>query len=158
MEHRMRWLQLCRIAVLGVSLLWATPAFSQAALIGRANIIDGDTIEIHGERVRLNGIDAPETAQLCKDEKGKAYRCGTVAAVALHNFLAASRPTRCEFVERDRYGRFVGDCYREDGASVSAYLVRNGFALDYVKYSHGKYSRGEAKAKQEKAGLWRGEF
>src|SRR5215216_633869 len=149
-------LQLCGVAVLSLSLQWATPAFPQPALIGRAAIIDGDTIEIHAERVRLNGIDAPETAQLCKNEKGKAYRCGTVSAVALEKFLAASRPTRCEFVERDRYGRSVGECYRADGTSVSAYLVRNGFAMDYVKYSHGKYAKEEARAKQENAGLWSG--
>jgi hypothetical protein len=81
-----------------------------------------------------------------------------VAAVAIDKFLAVSRPTRCEFVERDRYGRFVGECYRADGTSVLAYLVRNGFALDYVKYSHGKYASEETKAKQAKAGLWSGEF
>jgi endonuclease YncB( thermonuclease family) len=141
--------------------LRAEPALTLAlgdALTGRASIIDGDTIAIQGERVRLNGVDAPETAQRCKNEKGEAYRCGAVAAEALDRFLAASRPTRCEFVERDRYGRFVGGCYRADGTSVSAYLVRNGFALDYLKYSHGKYAREEAKAKQEKAGLWGGEF
>src|SRR5215213_7463834 len=158
MEHRMRQLQLCGIAISGLSLQWATPAFSHTALTGRAAIINGDTIEIHGERVRLNGVDAPETAQLCKNEKAKAYRCGTVSAAALEKFLAASRPTRCEFVERDRYGRFVGECYRADGTSVSAYLVRNGFALDYLKYSHGKYAGEEAKAKREKAGLWSGKF
>jgi endonuclease YncB( thermonuclease family) len=158
MGHRMRQLQLCGIAILGLNLFWVAPAFSQPPLIGRADIIDGDTIEIHGERVRLNGIDAPETAQLCKSEKGKAYRCGAAAAEALYGFLAASRPTRCEFVERDRYGRFVGECYRADGTSVSAYLVRNGFALDYVKYSQGKYAKEEARAKQEKAGLWSGKF
>jgi endonuclease YncB( thermonuclease family) len=132
--------------------------FSQTALIGRASIIDGDTIELNEERIRLNGIDAPETAQRCRNENGKAYRCETVPAEALDRLLAASRPTRCEFVERDRYGRFVGDCYRADGTSVSAYLVRNGFALDYLKYSHGKYASQEAKAKRDKAGLWRGDF
>src|SRR5215210_371273 len=110
MEHKMRQLQFCGIALLGLNLLWAAPAFSQPALIGRASIIDGDTIEIHGERVRINGVDAPENAQRCKNEKGKAYRCGAVAAEALDRFLAASRPTRCEFVERDRYGRFVSEC------------------------------------------------
>ena len=59
MDHKMWQLQLCGIAVLSLNLLWAAPAFSQPALIGRANIIDGDTIEIHGESVRLNGVDCP---------------------------------------------------------------------------------------------------
>src|SRR5687768_6525455 len=88
------------------------PALAQMELVGRAAVIDGDTIEIQGERIRLNGIDAPESKQLCKNEKGEPYRCGAMAARALDEFLAASRPTRCEFVERDRYGRFVGNCSR----------------------------------------------
>jgi endonuclease YncB( thermonuclease family) len=138
--------------------LLIAPALSESALIGRATVVDGDTIEIHGEHIRLNGIDAPETAQLCKDAKHSVYRCGAVAADALDKFLAASRPMRCAFVERDRYGRFVGDCYRADGSSVAAYMVRNGFALDYAKYSHGKYARQEAKAKQDRLGMWTGEF
>jgi endonuclease YncB( thermonuclease family) len=138
--------------------LLTVPALSESALIGRATVIDGDTIEIHGERIRLNGIDASETAQLCKDAKAALYRCGAVAAEALDKFLASSRPARCTFVEHDRYGRFVGDCYRADGSSVAAYMVRNGFALDYAKYSRGKYARQQAKAKQDKLGLWVGEF
>jgi endonuclease YncB( thermonuclease family) len=153
----MRQLRFLAIAISGIALP-AIPSLAELALVGRATIIDGDTIEIHGERIRLNGIDAPETTQLCRNGKGKSYRCGALAAEALDHFLAKSRPTRCEFVERDRYGRFVGECYRADGTSVATYLVRNGFALDYVKYSQGKYGREEARAKRNNMGLWSGEF
>ena len=103
---------------------------AQDPVAGRASVIDGDTIEIRGERIRLNGIDAPESWQRCDDKAGQEYRCGKVAAEALDRFLAQARPTRCEFIERDRYGRFVGDCYRADGHSVASWLVRNGPALD----------------------------
>jgi len=121
-------------------------------------VIDGDTIEIQGERIRLNGVDAPETAQLCRNAQQKPYRCGAVAAWALDKFLAASRPTRCEFVERDRYGRFVGDCYRADGARVAAALVRNGWALDWRRYSKGAFADEQAIAQREHLGLWAGDF
>lgn len=54
---------------------------------------DGDTIEISGERIRLHGVDAPESWQTCEDGDGGIYRCGKGAAFALERFLAVSRPT-----------------------------------------------------------------
>lgn len=140
------------------SWTFAQPGTAGPALEGRASVIDGDTIEIRGERVRFNGIDAPETRQLCEDGEGYAYRCGAVSANALAHFLSASSPTRCNYVNRDRYGRFVGDCYRADGKSVSSWLVRNGHALDWPRYSGGKYARQERAARAERAGIWRGTF
>lgn len=131
---------------------------SDAALVSRASVVDGDTIELRGERVRLNGVDAPEAKQLCQDAKGKSYRCGAASAKALAELLAASSPTRCEFVERDRYGRFVGDCFRADGRSVSAVLVRSGWAMDYTRYSKGAYASEQATANAERAGIWQGAF
>lgn len=64
-------------------------------LVDRASVIDGDTIEIHGERDRLHGIDAPESWQRCVDNAGGEYLCGKAAAEALDAFLAASSPTTC---------------------------------------------------------------
>jgi endonuclease YncB( thermonuclease family) len=121
-------------------------------------VIDGDTIRLQGESVRLNGIDAPESRQLCDNASGGRYACGRAAANALDEFLAASRPTRCEFVTRDRYRRFVGTCFRADGADVSAWLVRNGHAVDWIRYSHGRYLSDQAVARADKAGIWQGEF
>lgn len=135
-----------------------TAVSDPSSLVGRASVIDGDTIEIHGERVRLNGIDAPEAAQACGDRSDKHYRCGARAADALANLLKASSPTRCDFVERDQYGRFVGDCYRADGASVQAAMVRSGWALDWPRYSGGAFAGEQEAAKRERAGLWAGEF
>jgi endonuclease YncB( thermonuclease family) len=113
------------------------PGSSGKVLVGRATVIDGDTVELHGEHVRFNGIDAPETSQTCKDSGGGTYRCGSTSAAALDSFLARSRPLRCEFVSRDRYGRFVGDCFRADGRNVAAWVVRRGHALDWPRYSQG---------------------
>ncbi len=127
-------------------------------IVGRASVIDGDTIEIHGERIRFNGIDAPESSQLCSDSGGRMYRCGARSADALSTWLAASSPTSCKFVDRDQYGRFVGNCTRADGASVQRWLVRNGHAMDWPRYSNGAFSKEQAAAKADKLGIWQGSF
>ncbi|BCG73327.1 hypothetical protein MesoLj113a_44850 [Mesorhizobium sp. 113-1-2] len=131
---------------------------SPAPIAGVASVIDGDTIEIHGQRIRFNGIDAPESAQQCDDAKGFRYQCGTKSAAALDTFLALSRPTHCTFVSWDRYSRYVGDCHRADGKSVAGWLVENGLALDWPKYSHGAYAEQQAKAEAAKIGLRVGTF
>lgn len=127
-------------------------------IMGTASVVDGDTIEIHGQRIRFNGIDAPESRQLCKDSTGVDYPCGRRAAEALDTFLAASRPVQCNFVSWDRYHRFVGDCRRADGASVASWMVEHGQALDWPRYSHGAYAELQTQAKAAKVGLWVGEF
>ncbi|WP_230978825.1 thermonuclease family protein [Ollibium composti] len=96
----------------------------------------------HGERIRFDGIDAPESAQFCADAAGRMYRCGARAAEALAGWLAAASPTTCKFVERDLYGRFVGNCTRADGANVQRWLVRSGHAMDWPRYSNGAFFRG----------------
>jgi endonuclease YncB( thermonuclease family) len=167
---RIRWFPILLLGALGLGY-WSdfVPASSKviasgtvspksASMVGRASVIDGDTIEIHGERIRLNGIDAPEAAQSCGDRNGKRYRCGARSADALANPLKASSPTRCDFVERDQYGRFVGDCYRADGASLQAAMVRSGWALDWPRYSGGAFARDQEAARREKLGMWAGEF
>lgn len=141
------------------AVLYACTAVSAGqAVTGRASVIDGDTIEIYGERIRFNGIDAPESSQLCLDGKGKKYRCGAVSAKALAAFLSKSSPTTCHFVERDRYGRYVGNCQRADGSSIQEWLVENGFALDWERYSGGAYARLQDNARSRNSGMWSGTF
>lgn len=131
---------------------------SPEPVVGVTSVIDGDTIEVHGQRIRFSGIDAPESMQQCDDAKGIRYQCGAEAAAALDGFLAASRPVTCIFVDWDRYGRFVGDCRRADGGSVAAWMVEHGQALDWPRYSYGTYTAQQAKAEASKAGLWAGTF
>ncbi|WP_246252604.1 thermonuclease family protein [Allomesorhizobium camelthorni] len=144
--------------VIATSSFPAPIAFAQGPIIGRASVIDGDTIEIAGEKIRFNGIDAPESWQTCIDRAGAEYRCGKITADALDAYLAQSRPTRCEFADRDRYGRFVGDCYRADGEGVNAWLVRNGLAHDWPLYSRGAYAGEQAEAEADRRGMWQGDF
>jgi endonuclease YncB( thermonuclease family) len=144
---------------------WLSRVSGQAAsgappaqqLVGRASIIDGDTITIGAQHVRFNGIDAPESSQSCTDAGGAAYTCGHTAANALDKFLAASRPTRCVFVEWDQHDRFVGNCFRADGESVARWLVRSGYAMDWPRYSNGNYAKEQAAAWEARRGIWAGE-
>src|SRR5690606_38554076 len=69
-----------------------------------------------------------------------------------------SRPVTCKFVDWDQYGRFVGNCARADGTSVQGWLVRNGHALDWPRYSHGAFAAQEATARASKLGVWQGDF
>ncbi len=78
--------------------LLATPALADMA--GIASVIDGDTLEIHGQRIRLHGIDAPESRQLCRLD-GKPWQCGKDAANALADKIAR-RPVTCEDLGRGR--------------------------------------------------------
>ncbi|TIO48896.1 MAG: thermonuclease family protein [Mesorhizobium sp.] len=127
-------------------------------ITGVASVIDGDTIEVHGQRIRFNGIDAPESHQYCDDAKGFEYPCGRRSAEALDSFLAASRPVQCTFVTWDRYHRYVGDCRRADGASVAAWMVGHGQALDWPRYSHGAFAAQQGESQAAKVGLWVGNF
>jgi endonuclease YncB( thermonuclease family) len=79
-------------------------------LSGQARIIDGDTLEIHGTRIRLWGIDAPESSQLCRGEDSEQYRCGAKAANDLDAFIAR-RPVSCIPISLDQYGRTVAILY-----------------------------------------------
>jgi endonuclease YncB( thermonuclease family) len=131
------------------------PAFADD-LIGQASVIDGDTIEIDGTRIRLFGIDAPESDQLCRNEESELFRCGQKASNALFDFIAR-RPVECIEVDRDRYKRAVAVC-TVAGADIADWLVRNGLALDWPKYSKGAYAAAQAEAKREGRGMWGGKF
>ena len=138
-------------AFLGAVLLAISGAAFADELIGQASVIDGDTIEIHGTRVRLFGIDAPESDQLCHDAHSYQYRCGQKASNALFDFIDR-RPVDCVEVDRDRYKRAVSVC-TVGGTDVADWLVRNGLALDWPQYSKGGYASAQAEAKREQRGI-----
>ena len=73
---------LTRLISVVIALALCGTAFADD-LIGQATVIDGDTIEIHGTRIRIFEIDAPESDQLCRNERGGRYRCGQKASNAL---------------------------------------------------------------------------
>ena len=121
---------------------------------GPAAIVDGDTIEIAGQRIRLEGIDAPEAAQSCSGAHGEASPCGQAATRALRD-LIGHETVACESVGTDKYGRMLGLCFL-DGEDINRFMVESGNAWAYVKYST-KYSGVEAGARALKIGIWSGD-
>ena len=140
------------IILLAVALAFPAPIL--ADITGTASVIDGDTIEIHGQRIRFHGIDAPESRQTCI-VGGDVWRCGQQAALALSDFIGPS-PVTCEKQGTDRYRRIIGVCSVR-GEDVEAWMVLNGWALAYRRYST-DYVAQEQAAREARRGLWRGEF
>ena len=131
-----------QLAVLAALILAPASAAAADNLAGQASVIDGDTLEIHGTRIRLWGIDAPESSQLCRGEDSLQYRCGAKAANDLDAFIAR-RSLNCIPISLDRYkrtvatcsigecrfGRMVGAQRSRNRLSVAAYAIFYGLSL-----------------------------
>jgi endonuclease YncB( thermonuclease family) len=137
-----------------VALFVALPALA-ADIVGVASVVDGDTIEIHGARIRLHGIDAPESAQRCRRADDTQWPCGREASFALAD-LIGRRTVKCDQRDTDRYGRVVAVCSVGD-IDTGAWLVEHGYALAYRRYSL-DYVDEENAARRKKAGMWEGKF
>ena len=144
-----RFIFLLSLVLSGVS----TASSASETLTGRVSVIDGDTFEMHGKRIRLHGIDAPESGQQCKDRNGKTYRCGQMAAKQMSGYVSG-KTVKCEILDKDRYGRFIARCLA-NGTDVNELLVKEGWALAYRQYSK-DYVGAEAQAKRNNIGLWQG--
>nr|WP_206114838.1 thermonuclease family protein [Rhizobium anhuiense] len=119
--------------------------------MGAFHAADGDSLTLGAERLRLEGIDAPELNQSCQ-RAGKAWACGRSAREALQDMMLASG-TLCQGSRRDRYDRLLVVCRSEADGDINAAMVRRGMAISY-----GGYAKEEAEAKARKAGLWAGTF
>ena len=124
-------------------------------LEGVAKVIDGDTIEIAGNRIRLHGIDALEGRQRCRRADGTSWACGREAARALRGMIAGSRVS-CRIHGRDQYGRALGTCYA-NGADLNRRMVGEGHASAYRHYSR-RYVGEERSARTARKGMHAGEY
>jgi endonuclease YncB( thermonuclease family) len=141
--------------LVATACLWASRTFADN-VSGQASVIDGDTLEIHGTRIRLWGIDAPESNQLCRGDDSTQYRCGAKAASDLDSFLN-KRSINCVPVSLDQYGRTLAVC-SIGGVDLAEWLVRNGLALDWPQYSNGRYDKAQRDADHAGRGIWAGSY
>ena len=130
----------------------ATPA---SPLIGRARVLDGDSLEISGARIRLEGIDAPELRQTCIDPKGQMWSCGQTAAQELRSYVGG-RELTCARHGVDRYNRILATCSVPDGSDVNAWVIRQGWAV--ASGDAGHYRSEQHAAEAAKRGIWSGTF
>lgn len=123
--------------------------------VGRASVIDGDTVEIQGKPIRMHAIDAPEAIQLCRSESAGTYRCGQQAALALADFIG-TQLVSCMKTDIDRHQRVVAVC-SVNGTDLNGWMVEQGHALAYRQYGQ-DYLSHEERAREAGRGIWTGKF
>ena len=131
------------------------PSRTGDVITGRPRVVDGDSLEVAGHRIRLFGVDAPESTQECRDQRGRSYACGHDAREALSATIG-SQPVSCTPVG-ESYGRDVSMC-TAGGRDLSEAMVRSGHALELRQHSRGRYSDAEREARSARRGLWAGDF
>lgn len=127
-------------------------ALSSPALAG-VEVVDGDTLRIDGERVRLWGMDAPERKQACQIS-GQSVPIGQRATDTLRQILT-NGPLRCDAKDRDRYGRTVSECWAGE-VNVSDAMVRLGWAWALPRYSQERFLPAQEEAEHAGRGVWAG--
>jgi endonuclease YncB( thermonuclease family) len=118
--------------------------------VGRPQVIDGDSLELAGVRIRLEGIDAPEIGQVCSGPKG-AYECGLEARAFLRKLVGSSQVS-CEGWQYDKYQRLLAEC-KAGLKSLNREMALRGWAVSY-----GGYAAEESSARKAKSGIWAGTF
>ncbi len=124
---------------------------------GIGAVIDGDSIKVGKNEVRLFGLDAPEYSQTCFDATQNEYSCGKMSREFLVNF-AQGKEIECIYAQMDKYNRFLSKCF-VDKASINEAIIKNGMAVIYnFNESDQKMIELEKIAKEKKLGIWKGAF
>ena len=121
---------------------------------GKPRIIDGDTIHIKSNKIRLHGIDAPETKQTCNIDNEEWY-CGKQSTKELKK-LINKQNVECVVNDIDVYNRYIAICYIDE-ININQWMVKNGWAIAYRYYSK-DYINEEEYADDNKLGIWKSKF
>lgn len=157
----MQWHERLSRAALLLLLLAAPSALAQSQLDpfetveGEPQVVEGDTIAINGQAIRLYGIDAPEIGQTCRARGGQEYDCARASTNAVTAMLQG-RVATCTLFSRTPDGASVGAC-AVGGRDVGAAIVTQGWAVSYRSLSN-RYEYLESRARTRRAGLWSGRF
>jgi endonuclease YncB( thermonuclease family) len=155
---RNKFVQIILFVLLAYALLnpqfWQEPTMS----VSKYDVIDGDSLRYHDahnprghQEIRLWGIDAVELRQPCYQGK-RMIPCGEIAKEHLSHFVA-NHDLQCRHKDTDQYGRLVMQCFKGED-DLAAWMVGQGWALDYRQHSHGHYRSDEEQARQNKLGIW----
>lgn len=137
------------LVAMAAAVVWLEVG-NETVLSGKPVVIDGDSLEINGERLRLQGIDAPELTQRCEQD-GAEWQCGRESRSALRELVGAD-PVLCRTVGIDKYDRWLVEC-EANGMPVNERMVEQGWAVAY-----GDHFEAEEKARKKGAGIWGGTF
>ena len=135
-------------------ILFSFTSFAEKIIKGKAKIIDGDTIHIEKNKIRLHGIDAPEIDQTCTIND-KVWHCGLESISALKK-LVLNNIISCVVSDIDKYKRYIAECFINN-KNINKSMVRNGWAIAYRYYSL-DFVEDEKLAKKDKIGIWQGQF
>jgi endonuclease YncB( thermonuclease family) len=152
---RMLALAVLLAASVGFYVMKSRPTQPPSTVAGTSRVIDGDTIDISGTRIRLLAIDAPELEQACSDAQGQPWDCGAVAARELRTHLNG-QDLKCESSRQDNFRRVLAICFMPDGSDINAWMVRQGWAVAFRTTKRYRPEQDEAAA--AKRGLWAGAF
>lgn len=142
------------VAALVCAFLTLPVSVDAQELRGTVRVIDGDSLELQGRRIRLWGIDAPEASQTCqRPNRGGEYPCGAESTKALHE-LIGGQEVRCSTLRPDRYGRDLAVCF-VGAVELNRAMIRSGWALSYLADD---YAAEQRTAQIEQRGVWKGEF
>jgi endonuclease YncB( thermonuclease family) len=142
------------VSLVAIGLIWAVTSLLSppvAPVIGRASAIDGDTLAIGRDHIRLIGLDAPELDQRC-GVAGAEWACGREARSFLADLLRSS-DSACAPSGRDRYGRLLARC-SVAGDDVGHLIVAAGWAVA----SSPAYEAEASEARAAGRGVWSGPF
>lgn len=133
------------------ALLFCFVSVAQSSVL----VLDGDSIIVDGDEIRLIGLDAPEYLQNCFDVNNLEYDCGEEAKKYLRS-LVRGRKVSCNKIKKDIYKRWLSECYVDD-ININLELLRSGWAVLYRSEDEA-YVLAEKYAKKNKLGVWQGKF
>ena len=142
-----------RLSFLAIAVVCVSPGHAQVVQ-GGAKAIDGDTLDVSGKRVRLFGIDAPESDQTCQ-KNGASWACGKAATEQLSS-LVLGQQVDCRGTGVDQYGRMLAVC-TAGAEQLNQVMVEQGLAVAYRQYSD-DYAAAELHAMSNHLGIWSSTF
>jgi endonuclease YncB( thermonuclease family) len=154
-EVKQMWSRIFLVAALLSTLLPVTQSSAATAIVR-----DGGTLQLGNVTYRLDGVDTPAFDQLCIDEHADVWTCGAEARDQLTK-LIGNRQVRCDDLGADPTykKRRVGVCKIEgETTSLSQMIVRSGFGQNVEASASGRFQADEARAKEDRQGLWKGCF